>query len=279
MRVAIVGLGLIGGSLGLALRRRRLAQVIGVSRRPATLRQAKRLGAIDSGTALLREAVAGADLVVLAAPVDAIETLGRHAARFMRSGSVLTDVGSSKAQIVQALGRSMPRGVAFAGAHPLAGSERRGIEAARADLFDGSICVITPTRRTPRRAREAVTRLWKPLVRRVVTMDPARHDRLLAAVSHVPHVLAFSLMRATPREALAIAPRSFLDATRVAQSDPDLWDDILLSNRAAITAAMSRFEREWRALRRAITGRDQRRLVRLLAEAQRERQTLANHGA
>jgi len=279
MRVAIVGLGLIGGSLGLALRRRRLAQVIGVSRRPATLRQAKRLGAIDTGTALLREAVADADLVVLAAPVDAIETLGRHAARFMRFGSVLTDVGSSKAQIVRALERSMPRGVAFAGAHPLAGSERRGLEAARADLFDGSICVITPTSRTPRRAREAVTRLWKPLVRRMVTMDPSRHDRLLAAVSHLPHLLAFSLVRATSREALAIAPRSFLDATRVAQSDPDLWDDILLSNRAAIAAAMSRFEREWRTLRKAMTQQDQPRLVRLLAEAQRARQTLATHGA
>lgn len=279
MRVAIVGLGLIGGSLGLALRRRRLARVIGVSRRPATLRQAKRLGAIDAGTALLREAVADADVVVLAAPVDAIETLGRHAARFMRPGSVLTDVGSSKARIVQALGRAMPRGVAFVGAHPLAGSERRGIEAARADLFTGSICVVTPTGRTPRRARDVVTRLWKPLVRRVVTMDPARHDRLLAAVSHLPHLLAFSLVRATSREALAIAPRSFLDATRVAQSDPDLWDDILLSNRAAIATAMGRFEREWRTLRRAITSRDQRRLVRLLAEAQRERQAFTTHAA
>ena len=274
-QITIVGLGLIGGSLGMAIRRRRLAQVVvGLSRTSSTLRRAKARGAIDVGTRDARRAVRDADLVLLATPVDAIVPYARRLVRWMKPGSVLSDVGSSKGRIVRALERALPRHVAFVGAHPLAGSERRGIEAARADLFGGSVCIVTTTRRTPRRALRAVTRLWKPLVGRVIVMDPARHDHLLAAVSHAPHLVAFCLVKATDRKALTLAPRSFLDATRVAKSDPALWDDIFLSNRSALLSAMGAFDRHWRALRTTISRGDRVALLRFLAGAQSKRHAL-----
>ena len=271
-RVTIVGLGLIGGSLGMALRRRRLAtRVVGLSRTRARINRAKALGAIDEGFTLAEAAVGDAEIVVLATPVDAMLPLGKRLASLMKPGSILTDVGSTKRRIVQGFERGLADGIAFVGAHPLAGSEQQGIEAASPDLFTDALCIVTPTKRTDRRAVRAVTTLWKPLVRRVVTMDPERHDRVLAAVSHLPHVLAFCLVSATDRQALELAPRSFLDATRVAQSDPELWDDILLSNREAVLAAMSAFDRSWRQLHQMLTHRQRTALKRFLAHARTQR--------
>lgn len=273
-QVTIVGLGLIGGSLGMALRRRRLAaKVVGLSRYPATIRLAKRCGAIDEGTTDARQAVRDADLVVLASPVDLIAPQGKRLAQLMRPGSVLTDVGSTKGSIVRALGR-LPKGIAFVGAHPLAGSERRGITAARADLFDGSVCLITKVPGTGGQALARVQALWRPLVRRVITVSPIDHDRLLAHVSHLPHLVAFSLMQAAPRRALSIAPRSFLDATRVAQSDPDLWDDILRDNRLAVLASLRAFERECRRMGRLLQPANASALKQWLRHAQRLRASL-----
>jgi len=192
----------------------------------------------------------------------------------MRVGSILTDVGSTKGQIVRTLERLLPPQVAFVGAHPLTGSEQRGLEAARPDLFDGSLCVVTATPKTPRRALRLVTQLWKPLVRRVVVVAPQTHDRLLAQVSHLPHLLAFCLIEATNRGALPFAPRSFLEVTRVAKSDPDLWDDIFFSNRSALLEAMDRFERSWRRVRTMLEKSDRRTLQRFLQHAKAIRQTL-----
>jgi prephenate dehydrogenase len=259
----------------MAIRRRRLARrVVGWSRKLSTLKQAKRRGAIDEGTTSLPRAVHDADLTVLATPVDAIVPLAMQAARFMQPGSILTDVGSTKAQIVKALERRLTPGVAFVGAHPLAGSEQRGIAAASVNLFDGSTCIVTVTRRTDRRALARVRRFWSAVADRVVVIDPVRHDRLLAAVSHLPHLLAFCLVGATVREALALAPRSFLDATRVAKSDPTLWDDIFLSNRAALLAAMDRFDRSWQTLHTHLSRRDRTALHRAMATAHAKRHAL-----
>ena len=274
-RVTIVGLGLIGGSLGMALRRRRLATtVVGYSRKPATLRAAKRRGAIDIGTTNLRAAVRDAELVIVATPVDAVVPLARQAARYCHRGAILTDVGSTKSRIVRSLERSLPRHVSFVGGHPLAGSEQRGIDAASKELFRGSICILTKTPRTNVQSLRAVQRLWKPLVGRVVVMSPARHDRLLAATSHLPHLVAYSVVGATSRDGLAVAAPSFLDVTRIAKSDPDLWDDIFLSNRTELLAAMSRFDRQWRLLRSLLARADRARLRRVLNSARRKRHAL-----
>lgn len=276
-QITIVGLGLIGGSLGMAMKQRRLAKrVVGLSRSEATLRQAKRRRAIDVGTTNATDAVRDADLVVLATPVDLIVPYAKRLARLMRPGSLLTDVGSVKAPLVRALERGLPNQVAFIGAHPLAGSEQRGIGAASASLFEGSSCIVTATSRTDRRALRAVSRLWSSVVRRVVVMPPERHDRCVAAISHLPHALAFCLMEATDGAALELAARSFLDATRVAASDPELWDDIFLSNRSALLAAMKRFDGRWRVLRAHLSRSDRAALRRLMSHAQAKRQALDN---
>ncbi len=274
-RVTIVGLGLIGGSLGMALKRRRLvSEVIGLSRSEATLRQAKRRGVIDWGTTDPRRAVEQSDIVILATPVETIVPLAKQLARFMPAGSILTDVGSVKSGIVRALESKLSRKIAFVGAHPLAGSEQRGIKAADARLFDGSTCIVTKTARTNLVALKRVVRFWKTLLPQVSVMSPKQHDRLLAAVSHLPHWIAFSLVNATEKSALAIAPRSFLDATRVAQSDPALWDDIFFSNRTALMRAMKQFDRHWQQLRTHLSRGNRATLLRLLMSAHARRHAL-----
>lgn len=271
-QVTIVGLGLIGGSLGLALRRARAARVTGYSRKASTLREATRRRAIHEGTSDLRAAVRQADLVVLASPVDTIVPLARRVARLVRPGTVLTDVGSTKGGIVSAL-RRLPRGVAFVGAHPLAGSEQRGIGAIQPDLFRGSVCVLTPGPGTSARAVNRVTRLWRRVGARVVRLSPQAHDRILAGASHLPHLVAFVLARAASSRPLP-APRSLLDMTRVALSDADLWDDIFLSNRAGLGRAIRAFDRQWRLARRLLSVRRRAPLRRYLAQARRHRVAL-----
>ncbi len=274
-RVTIVGLGLIGGSLGLALKRKRLAhEVVGLGRHAATLRLATQRRAIDWGTTDPARAVRHADIVVLATPVSTIVPLAKRLAPLMRPGSLLTDVGSTKAEIVRALERRLPNQISFVGAHPLAGSERRGLAAACADLFDGSLCIVTNTARTSPHALARLKRLWAGVVRRVVVLDPATHDRWLAQVSHLPHVVAFCLVQAASGPARRVAPRSFLDATRVANSDPVLWRDILLTNRAAVLAALGRFERDVAAVRRLIHRPDPRALEQFLRHGQHLRHAL-----
>lgn len=274
-RVTIVGLGLIGGSLGIAIRKKRLArEVVGYSRKAKTLAQAKRLGAMDAGTSDLRRAIADADLIVLATPVDLIAPMLARVAPHLKRGAVVTDVGSTKAEVVRFCERALPRGAAFVGGHPLAGSERRGIAAARPGLFDGAVCILTPGTRAGRSATAAVVRLWRGVGARVLTMTPAMHDRLLAQASHMPHALAFCLTAAAEPAALAIAPKSFLDATRVAASDAELWDDIFLSNRQAVLAAMRRFDRRWNELRSLLSRGDRQRLTTFLHHASRTRQRL-----
>lgn len=274
-QVTIVGLGLMGGSLGMAIKRRRLARrVVGLSRHPSTLRRARALGAVDAGTTGLRRAVRDADLVVLATPVGRIVPLAQRAARAMRAGSVLTDLGSAKGSIVSRLERTLPSRVAWVGGHPLAGSEQHGIEAAGAGLFDGSVCVLTPTARTSRAALARVSRLWSALGVQVITMSPSRHDRILAGTSHLPHLVAYALARSIAVDPRLRAPRSFLEMTRIAKSSPALWEDVVLANRAQLLAAVRRFDRRWAALRAALVRSDRAALRRFFVRAQACRDAL-----
>jgi prephenate dehydrogenase len=172
---------------------------------------------------------------------------------------------------VAALDRRLPAGVAFVGAHPLAGSEQRGLEAARPQLFEGASCILTPTARTSPAALRRVADLWRPLVDRVYTMSPRRHDELLAGLSHLPHLLAYCLADTVDTGALSRAPQSFLDMTRIARSDPALWDDIFLSNREALLAAIRRFDGRWRRFRDALARGELSCLRRLLVRAHARR--------
>ena len=274
-QVTIVGLGLIGGSLGMALRRRRLAKtVVGLSRRAATLRRARERGAVDWGTTDPRRAVRNADLVVLAVPVSLIVPIGKTVARFMRPGSILTDVGSTKAAIVQKLD-SLSTHVSFVGGHPIAGSEQQGIDAADGQLFQREVCVLTPTRRTAPGAVRAVTQLWRGLGAQVVIMSPSEHDRQLAATSHLPHLIAYALAKTGVTR--VGTPRSFLEMTRIAKSDPDLWDDIFLNNQGALAVAVGRFHRELHALEHLVARGKGRRLRQALRRAKVRRDALESH--
>jgi len=253
-----------------AARRKRVAgRVVGLSRSAATVRRAKQRGAIDAGTTDARDAVRDADLVILAGPVDTIAPAGKRLARWMKPGSVLTDVGSTKSEIVAALETSLPRGprgICYIGSHPIAGSEQRGIDAASAGLFAGASCLLTPTARTHPKALRAATQLWQRLGMRVSRMTPDAHDRLLGATSHLPHLIAFCLASSADPSRLGM-PKSWLEMTRLAKSDPDLWDDIFLSNRAAVGKAADRLTGQIRTLRQAIVRGDRAAIVKFLRHA------------
>ena len=235
----IIGVGLIGGSIGLALRARRLAsRVIGVGRNRVPLEEAVRLGAIEDGTTDLDSAVAQADLVIVCTPVNRVAADVLRVAMAAPADVLITDVGSSKRQIVEAIERHPRSAAAFVGAHPLAGSERRGAAHARADLFDGRICVVTPTPRTPvDRTRETLA-LWASIGCRVVEMSPVEHDEILAYTSHLPHAVAAALAASVPAEWLPLAAGAYRDGTRVAAADTELWAAIFRENRGPMLKAL-----------------------------------------
>ncbi len=235
----IIGVGLIGGSIGLALRARRLAShVIGVGRNAALLEQAVQSGAIDRGTIELESAVADADLIVVCTPVNRIAADVLRAAEAAPADVLINDVGSSKRQIVEAIERHPRSAAAFVGAHPIAGSERRGASHARADLFDARVCIITPTPRTSLdRTRETLV-LWTALGCRVVEMSPVEHDEILAYTSHLPHAVAAALAASVPAEWLPLAAGAYRDGTRVAAADTELWAAIFRDNRGPMLKAL-----------------------------------------
>ena len=243
MRVAIVGVGLIGGSLGMALRERRLASsVVGVGRNANTLQKAVGLGAIDAFVTDFAEGVQNADLVVLATPIGQILADTEKLPGSLSPGAIVTDVGSTKGEIAEAGDRFLP-GV-FVPGHPMAGGERSGVEAARANLFEEATWAITPTPHTNPDALQTVRHLAQAVGARVITLSPQEHDEAVAATSHLPHVLAYALASVAGQKAARnahvpdLAAGSFASGTRVAQSSPELWREIAFSNRAALADAV-----------------------------------------
>lgn len=245
-RLSIVGLGLLGGSVAKAARAASLAQeIVGVGRNPKSLEPALRERAVDRITTDLAEGVRGADMIVLATPVATLERQLPAVWEAASSHALLTDVGSTKAGIVraaEALGASRPLG--FVGSHPMAGSNLSGFSVARADLFSGATVILTPTDRTPSEPIKRVTEFWEAMGGRVTVMDPATHDRAVAAISHLPHLVVDALVAAVvdmdPRF-LDVAARGFKDTTRIAASDPAVWREIFQQNREALAEAIAAF--------------------------------------
>ncbi|MGQ0645517.1 MAG: prephenate dehydrogenase [Elusimicrobiota bacterium] len=249
-KVAIIGVGLMGGSLGLALRRKTW-RVVGVGRNPARLKKAKSLGIVQEISGDLRRGVEDASVVVLCAPVDRIAPLARIIRPHLRRDCLVMDVGSVKAAIVRDLEDAFgdPRGPQFVGVHPMAGSEKSGAENARADLYRGAACVVTPGRRTAAWAVKAAENFWRAAGGRVVRMAPEEHDRWAALVSHLPHLLADALVlsamegKKADRMVPLLAAGSFRDATRVAQADPEQWAAIFRMNAGPLAKSAERFRR------------------------------------
>ncbi len=265
--VAIVGVGLIGGSIGLALRQRKLAKkVMGIGRTASVLKRAEQLGAIDAGVTDLATGVADADLVVVCTPVDSIAPQVIEIAALCRASAVVTDAGSTKLSIVKAIESHTPR-PRFIGSHPLAGSEKSGVEHAQADLFNGRVTLVTPTRKTAASDVEAVCNFWAALGSLVMQMSPVAHDRALANTSHLPHLLASVLAASTARQDLPLVAGGWRDTTRVAAGDAGLWRQILLDNGDNVLKSLTHFEKKLAAFRGAIEQRNGSRLEKLLRDA------------
>lgn len=274
-QITIVGVGLIGGSVGLAAKRRKVAgRVVGTGRDSAALAKAAALGAVDAYTTDLADAVRHAGLVVVCTPVDTIADVILRAAPHCRPSTLFTDGGSTKANIVAALEGRLPAGVAFVGAHPLAGSEKTGAAHARSDLFDNRVTVLTPTALTAEDAFERVAQFWAALGSRLVRMAPDHHDRVLAATSHLPHAVAAAVAGGIPPDWLDCTAGGFRDVTRIAAGDPELWAAIFHANRDAVLAALDTFADRLDTFRRAVAAGDRAAVARWLSEAKQVRDAL-----
>ena len=270
-KVVIIGTGLIGGSLGLAFRKQRLAgSVTGLSRHRKNAELAKKVGAIDNiGSSL--EVVADADLVILATPVDTIIDLARKIVKKIKKDCIVIDVGSTKERIVSELSVLIPN---FLGCHPLAGSEKKGIANLQGSIFKGSICIITPTARTNPCTLNKVKLLWKKLGADIVILSAKKHDQALAFTSHLPHALAFSLIRSIPDQCLSLSSSGLRDTTRISSSDAHLWSEIFLNNRNNLLTALSIFQSKLAALKLALESGNNRQLVKILVSANKKRKKL-----
>ena len=273
--LVIVGVGLIGGSVGLAARARGVAcRIVGVGRTVESLAAATKAGCIDEGTTDLSAAARDADLVLVCSPVDRIADHVRTAADACRPGTILTDAGSTKDTIVRTLDGALPAGAHFVGGHPLAGSEKRGPEHARAELFAGRLVILTPTPRSNADAVEQVGSFWRTLGSRVLHLRPQDHDDALAVTSHLPHLAAAAVANTLPHHLNSLTATGFRDTTRVAAGDPDLWAAIFAQNRGAVLAALGKFEAQLTDFRNAIEHDDMTTLRKLLAEAKAVRDNL-----
>lgn len=273
-RVAIVGVGLIGGSLGMAWRRARsVARVTGIDPSEAALERARELEAIDDGTTDLAAGLSEATVVVLASPPGAMERLAPALARAVAPGTVVTDVGSTKQRVVALMEAALPSGTPFVGGHPMAGSDRSGVEAADPFLFQNAVYVLTPTPATDPEALARVRRLVELTGALPLEMDPGQHDLVVAAISHLPLVVAVALIHAVldlePEhpEVLRLAAGGFRDTTRVASSPASLWQDILASNAGPVRAVLRKFRTHLERLDRALELRDAGALARALERA------------
>jgi prephenate dehydrogenase len=275
--VAIVGVGLIGGSIGLALRQRKLAQkVIGIGRRQESLRAARRVGAIDHTTIDLEKGVAEADLIIVCTPVGRIVEDVRKAALHCPEGTLITDVGSAKQAIVAELDQGLPRDCRFLGSHPLAGSEKTGATYAKADLFEGRVAILTPTKNTRAEDYDLLEEFWEALGSVVIRLSPEDHDHALAITSHLPHILASALILSVPEKYFRLAGPGLHDTTRIASGDAELWRQILELNRENVLAALGQFSDHLSALRNAVANGDRDEITRLLTLAKKNRDALGS---
>jgi prephenate dehydrogenase len=275
-QITIVGVGLIGGSVGLAAKARKVAgRVVGVGRDRAKLDAAVRQGAIDAGATSLAEGVRGSGLVVICTPVDKISSTVADAAPHADADAVFTDAGSTKRNLFAAAHRALRGGQAFVPAHPLAGSEKTGCEHGRADLFVNRVTILTPEPGSDA-AAERVAGFWRALGSRVVSMTADDHDEALATTSHLPHAVAAGVAGVTPVGWLHLTAGGFRDTTRIAGGDPALWAAIFLANRDAVLAATHTFTTRLDEFRQLLEAGDGAGLGRWLAEAKQVRDALGS---
>lgn len=289
LKVSIIGVGLIGGSFGLALKKKRLVgQVVGIGRHIHKLKEAKRLGAIDKYTTDFARGVKDSDIVMVATPVSKIPLIVKRILPHLKDGCIITDVGSTKGGVVkkvqEILSKSSGRGrrpkVSFIGGHPMAGSEKQSVRNASADIFSGTTCVLTPIDRNSGKAIKVVRDLWRRMGARVLLLKPEEHDYLVAYTSHLPHVLASTLAnlmskvrKQDPRVNRIIAG-SISDMTRIAASNPEMWIDICLSNSKAISESINATLKYLKKFKKSIEKRRKKELQDLFQKGRLARKKL-----
>lgn len=284
--VAIIGVGLIGGSIGLALRRRRLTKtIVGIGRRRSSLAKAQDRGCVTKTSTSIARGVVEADLIVVCTPVEQIAEQVIEAAACAGENAVITDAGSTKEGIVHtvesamlALENSEAGGPQFVGSHPIAGSEKTGPEAARHDLFKDRVTVVTPTERSDPAAVAKIEEFWQALGSRVVRLDPYEHDQLLARTSHLPHLVASALAATTPGNGHSptLVGSGWSDTTRIAAGDPEIWKQIFLANSGHTLSALTAFETLLKTWRKALESADGPLLLALLREGKRQRDAVGS---
>lgn len=263
-RVALIGLGLIAGSMALAMRRGGLVgEITGYARSAETRKVAAEIGLVDRVCDSAAEAVKDADLVVLCVPVGAMEAVAREIAPYLKAGATVSDVGSVKRAVIDAVGPHIPKGVHFIPAHPLAGTEKSGPTSGFAELFDGRWCLIVPIKDSDPVATQRLRDLWVGMGAQVDEMEADHHDLVLAVTSHAPHLIAYTMVgvaddlsRVTDSEVVNYSAAGFRDFTRIAASDPTMWRDVFLNNKDATLEILGRFTEELFALQRAIRTGD-----------------------
>jgi len=262
----------------MALKQRGLAgEVVGFVRRRATVAEAKKAGAISWGTLDLKTAVGAADLLVFCTPIAQMLPLAEQMVPWLMPGAIVTDVGSVKSSVVKDLeGLLAKAGAHFVGSHPMAGSEKTGVKAARADLFSDAICVVTPTASSNRTAARKVESLWKSVGGRLLKLTPKQHDELVSRSSHLPHVLAATLANTvlnhqSRKEQAALCANGFRDTTRIASGSPEMWRDIAVANRENLTRALDLFMRNLRVMQRALAKGNEKAIAQFFQQAKERR--------
>lgn len=277
--VAIIGVGLMGGSIGLALRQRGLADdIVGIGRRMSSLREAEALGTVTRTTTSLPQGVASAELIIICTPVRTIADFAIDSAQHAPRGAMITDVGSTKGHLLENIERRWPSssGSVFIGSHPLAGSEKTGPQAARADLLEDRLVVVTPTPNTPLQPLQRIEKFWQSLGARVARRTPEEHDEILAVTSHLPHVVASALAEMVPALHLPFTAGGWRDTTRIASADPELWNQILLDNQRHVLKSLDKFGKVLAEFRAALADEDEQQLTRLLTAGRQRRDALGS---
>lgn len=268
----------MGGSLTLAVSRTFSGvKTVGYSHRRITRRKARKLAVATEIADDIRSSVSGADLVVLATPMSAFKKIFGEISDALPDGCIVTDVGSTKVLPHQWAAEELPETVHYVGSHPIAGSEQRGVEFARDDLFERAVCILTTTKETSRQAEQTLKRFWSRLGCSVKLMSPAEHDRILANVSHLPHVTAVSLVNASNIKELPFAGKGFMDMSRIASSQTNIWADVLATNAKNIARSIDKITAELRKVKRAIKGDDKKQIEKLLKTARIKRSAIVKY--
>jgi prephenate dehydrogenase len=277
-KITIIGVGLLGGSIGLAVKRRKLArQTAGLVRRTASLKDCERAGAVDFATTDLPAAVWDADLVILCTPLAQMRSRVREMLPALKRGAIVTDVGSVKASVVRELESLIQKsGAHFVGSHPMAGAEKTGVCAARADLFANTVCIVTPTKETNRAALKKVEQFWRAVGSRVLELKPEIHDALVSRSSHLPHVVAAMMAThvlnpANSRHQTALCANGFRDTTRIASGSPEMWRDIALANRKNLGRSLDAFIGDLQKFRRVLAKADVKAIAKFFETAKKRR--------